>query len=194
MKWTPLLVLTAFATAAAAQQRTPVPIQQTLNDAVARERQAIVRYEAFAQQAEIEGYQGAASLFHACAMSEAVHLRRFTAEMNSRGLALPPDTAHPVKPGTTRDNLNAAAAAEIAERDGTYHDAIEVCNANGCPGVATLFDQTRDCEIEHANLCTEAEHKLEEMRQARTYFVCQHCGYTTSLKLGFCPLCRAMLT
>lgn len=193
MKWTALLFLTAFAAASAATERTPIPVQQALNDAVARERQAIARYEAFAVQAETEGYRGAASLFHAAAMSEAVHLRRFTALMKERGLPLPADATRSVRAGSTRDNLNDAAAAEIAERDKTYRDAIEVCTSNDCPDIAKLFDETRDGEVEHANLCADASRNLEAMKDAKTYAVCQHCGYTTTLRLGFCPLCRAPL-
>jgi rubrerythrin len=190
MKWTSLLFLTAFAAASAAAQRTPIQIQQALNDAVTRERQAIGRYEAFAVTAEAEGYGGIATLFHAASSSEAVHLRRFTALMDARGLAPPIEQARPVKAGSTRDNLNEAVLAEIAERDGAYREGIQACTSNHDAEAAKVFDETRDAEVEHANLCAEAGRKLEQMKDAKQYAVCEHCGYTTNLRLGFCPLCR----
>ena len=190
MKWTALLFLGAFTAASAATPRTPAPIQEALNDAVARERQAIARYQAFAVQAEADGYQGVAGLFRACARAETVHLRRFTVEMKQRGLTLPADDTHPVNVRSTRENLNDAATAEIAERDGAYHDAISTSEANDCPDLAKMFDQTRDVEVEHANLCAEAARNLETMKEPKEYAVCARCGYTTALHLGFCPLCR----
>jgi len=190
MKWTSLLFLIALGAASAAEQRTPYAVQQALNDAVVRERQAIARYEAFAVKAEAEGYGGVASLFHAAASSEAVHLRRFTAMMKERGLTPPLDPARPVTVGSTRENLTAAVAAELAERDGAYREAIEACTTNRDAEAAKVFDQTRDAEVEHANLCTEAARNLEQMKAPKEYEVCPRCGYTSSLRLGFCPLCR----
>ena len=113
--------------------------------------------------------------------------------MKVRGLEVPAGRTHPVNARSTGDNLNDAAAAEIAERDGVYHDAIRICTENDCPDVRQVFDQTRDGEVEHANLCLEASRNLEAMKQAKDYAVCPRCGYTTALKLGFCPLCRATM-
>ena len=71
-----------------------------------------------------------------------------------------------------------------------YREAIETCNLHSATEVAKLFDQTRDSEVEHANLCTTASRDLESMKEAKTFYVCGTCGYTTDVKLPFCPACQ----
>lgn len=190
MNWMSLLFV-LFAAAQPAEQTTCAQVQKALNDAIARERLAIVRYEAFAAKAEAEGYAGVAKLFHAGASSEAIHLRRFSTLMKERGLPLPAEEALHVEAGPTAKNLDDAIFAELAERDGAYREAIETCTVNRDSNALKVFDQTRDAEVEHANLCKDAVNHLEQMKTSdKEYLVCSHCGYTTDLRLGFCPLCR----
>jgi len=176
----------------AAEQRTPFGVQRVLTNAVIGERQAIARYNAFAVKAEEEGYLGAAELFRAAARAESIHLRRFTALMIERNLAVPAEGAVKVDVESTRDNLHNAVLAENAERDGAYIFAIRTANDDHDAGVAKVFDETRDAEVEHANLCTDALRHLDDMKAAREYYVCEHCGYTTNVRLPLCPSCRDM--
>ncbi|HKB78580.1 MAG TPA: ferritin family protein [Thermoanaerobaculia bacterium] len=191
MKRTLLFLVAVAAAASVSGQRTPFQVQQALSDAVVRERQAIARYDAYAARADSDGYAGAASLFRAAAKSEAVHLRRFTELMTARGVTPPVEQASAVHPGTTRQNLAQACEAEQSERDGAYRDAINACMTNRDDEAAKVFDQTRDAEVEHLNLCAAAGRDLEAMRQARQYVVCDHCGYVSEIRLGFCPICRS---
>ena len=174
----------------AAEQRTPFGVQRVLTSAVIGERQAIARYNAFAVKAEEEGYLGAAALFRAAAKAESIHLRRFTALMVERNLAVPAEGAVKVDAGSTRENLRDALLAENAERDGSYIFAIRTANDDNDPGVAKVFDETRDAEVEHGNLCNEALRHLDDMKTAHEYYVCEHCGYTTNVRLPLCPSCR----
>jgi len=176
----------------AAEQRTPFGVQRVLTNAVIGERQAIARYNAFAVKAEEEGYLGAAELFRAAARAESIHLRRFTALMIERNLAVPAEGAVKVDVESTRDNLHNAVLAENAERDGAYIFAIRTANDEHDAGVAKVFDETRDAEVEHANLCADALRHLDDMKAAREYYVCEHCGYTTNVRLPLCPSCRDM--
>ncbi len=78
---------------------------------------------------------------------------------------------------------------EQGERDSTYLYAINACNEAKDAVASKVFDTTRDAEVEHANLAA-ALRNMESMRTAREYYVCEHCGYTTEVKLPLCPSCR----
>jgi rubrerythrin len=174
----------------AAEQRTPFGVQRVLTNAVIGERLAIARYNAFALKAQEEGYVGAAELFRAAARAEAIHLRRFTALMVERNLALPAEEAEKVDVGSTRENLRTAFLAENAERDGAYLYAIRTANEDQDIPVAKVFDETRDAEVEHGNLCNEALRHLDDMKAPHEYYVCERCGYTSYIRLPLCPSCR----
>jgi rubrerythrin len=191
MKWAVLVLAILFPVIAlAAEGRAPFGIQRVLNNAVLGERRAIARYDAYAIKADDEGYPGAASLFRACAKAESIHLRRFTALMVERNLEVPPETPVKVDVGSTRDNLQNAFAAETAERDSVYLYAIRTANDDHDEAVAKTFDETRDVEVEHANLCADALRNLADMKTPHEYYVCERCGYTTNLRLPLCPSCR----
>jgi rubrerythrin len=176
--------------AVAALFATPFPVQKALTNAVNNERAAVARYEAFAAKAEDEGYLGAASLFRACAKAERVHLQRFVGLMTARDVAPPSEAAPKIAVGSTRENLQAAIMLEQGARDSVYLYAISVCNEAKDEVASHVFDTTRDAEVEHANLEAAAMRNLESMRHPREYYVCEHCGYTTEIKLPLCPSCR----
>jgi len=168
----------------------PFKVRITLEKALANEREAIARYDAFAAKAMEEGYAGAASLFRACARAESVHAERFAEALTERGLEVPP--APPQQPvvGTTIENLRAAAAAEAGERDGIYREALEVAAEFKDAQLKRVFDQTRDTEIEHANLIVAAMRNPDGLKTAKPLYVCGQCGYTTDIELPMCALCR----
>ncbi len=185
-----ILMFVALPLVAAADQPLPSDVRVTIEKAIANERQAVVRYNAFAEKAEQEGYPGAASLFRAMAQGENVHAKRFAEVLQAHGIAVPPESDN-YKPmvGSTATNLRTAATNETAERDGMYRDAIIACEKSGDSATAKIFDQTRDVEVEHANLCTNASHNLESLKTAKTYYICDLCGYTTDVRLPLCPDC-----
>ena len=171
---------------------TPLPreVRDVLQGSLIRERETVARYEAFARKADEEGYRGAAALFRAQAQAERTHAQRFTALLRANDIPVPPEETYTPNVGTTDDNLSTAAAAERAERDGDYRDAVETCKLHGREDIAKVFDQTRDSEVEHANLCNAAARNLDSMKQPKTFYVCGKCGYTTDVNLPFCPACQ----
>jgi len=185
-----LLLLPLSLTFLGAAQKTSTDVRRALTNAIVNERTAIARYNAYAEKAQAEGYIGVADLFRATVKAETIHLARFTAIMNTRGLDLPSETTRPVIVGTTSENLRAAIAAETAERDDVYRSAYNTAMDAGDSEVAQIFDQTRDVETEHANLEVAAAHDLDSMKQPHTYKVCEICGYTTDVSFPVCPLCR----
>ena len=184
------IVLAAVATASAGEKSTSPKVRGILERALVNEREAVARYEAFAQKATEEGYLGAASLFRAAAHAEGIHARRFEAAMIDRGINVPPPAQFKIDTGSTAENLRAAGVAETQERDGIYREAVNAAAESKDDVLMTMFDQTRDTEVEHANLMLNASHHLDQMKEAKTYFVCDHCGYTTDIDLPLCALCR----
>ncbi|HEX7193061.1 MAG TPA: ferritin family protein [Thermoanaerobaculia bacterium] len=190
MRKLPILTLFVAAGLLAADKPLAPFVRKALTSAVYGEKAAAARYDAFAVKADQEGYPGAAALFRACAKAERIHLARFEAVLQSRGVQ--PSNETPTSPsvGSTRENLRTAAAAEQTERDGTYKDACDICTSARDEETAKLFDITRDVETEHANLCSNAMHNLDELKSPKSFYVCGHCGYTTDVRLPLCPLCR----
>lgn len=165
-------------------------VTRSLLAALQNERAAEARYEAFAARATEEGYLGVAALFHAEAKAERVHASRFEKFLQSRGINTP--VAGPPQPtvNSTGDNLRYAINAEKQERDDTYLAAFNEAQSAGDEEAAKLFDTTRDTETEHLNLDNDASRNLSKMKEAKAYYVCPDCGYTTEVKLPFCPSCR----
>jgi rubrerythrin len=174
----------------AATNPLPREVREVLQRALVNEREVAARYEVFARKAEEEGYRGAAALFRAQAQAERTHGERFAAVLREHDAAVPAEKELSPAAGTTAENLRTAAAAEKLERDGAYREAIETCNLYGAAEVAKVFDQTRDSEVEHGNLCNAAARDLDSMKEPKTFYVCGKCGYTTDVKLPFCPSCQ----
>jgi rubrerythrin len=186
-----LFALLLMVSAAVAAEGLRAEVRMIVEKALAGERDAIARYEAFAVKAEEEGYPGAASLFRAAARGEKAHANRFARILKQHGHNVPEGTGHHPLVGDTADNLRTAAAAEVAERDGIYREAVETCRLHKADDLAKIFDQTRDSEVEHNNLCQAAARNLESMKQDKRYYVCNECGYTTDVKLPLCAACRS---
>ena len=165
-------------------------VTRSLLTALQNERAAAARYDAFALRADEEGYRGAAALFRAEAKAERVHASRFQNFLESRGIDTPVADAPKPAVGSTSDNLRYAINAEKQERDDSYLSAYNDALGAGDNEAAKLFDTTRDAETEHLNLDSDASRNLSKMKESRSYYVCPDCGYTTEVKLPFCPSCR----
>jgi len=185
-----ILAVLSIALGAIAATALSREVRGVLQNALTSERETVARYELFARKADEEGYRGAAALFRAQAQAERTHAERFAGLLRANEIPLPPEQTFTPNVGTTAENLRTAAAAERAERDGAYRDAIETCNLHGAADIAKVFDQTRDSEVEHANLCATAARDLESMKEPKEFYVCGKCGYTTDVRLPFCPACQ----
>jgi len=168
----------------------PFRMRQVLERSLLNEREAVARYEAYAQKATEEGYLGAASLFRAAARAEGVHAERFAEALRERGVEVSPAPAFHPTVGTTAENLRGASMAELQERDTMYRDAIDAARDAKDQALLTVFDQTRDTEVEHANLLAAALRQLDQFKSGKTYYVCDRCGYTTDFAMPLCALCR----
>lgn len=168
----------------------PFRVQNVLQRSLQNERDAVAKYEACALKATEEGYAGAAALFRAAARAEGVHAKRIAEAMTARGIAVPDAAPHQGAIGSTADNLRAAAVAETQERDTTYKEALAAAQEARDEALVTLFDHTRDTEVEHANLFNAAMRQLDQYKEPKHFYVCDECGYTTDVDLPLCALCR----
>jgi rubrerythrin len=164
---------------------------QNLQSALNGERNAHSRYLAFAEKANQEGYGAVASLFRAAAAAEEVHGNNH--EQTIRDLGGTPDAkleSPEVK--STRENLEAAIKGESYEYQAMYPGFIDEARKDRyVPAIVTLT-QAKNTEVEHARLFSEALNNFDALKgsQARTYYVCTVCGFTTvDLNFEKCKNC-----
>ena len=155
------------------------------------ENNAHVRYLAFAEKADQEGYGEVASLFRAAAKAEKIHAANHGAVIKKLGGTPRANIETPIVK-STRENLEAAIKGESYERDTMYPEFLKQARAEGNRDAVQTFNYAKTAEAEHAKLYSEALNNLPKLKgsKAKNYFVCTVCGYTTS-KLDFskCPSC-----
>jgi len=155
------------------------------------ESNAHARYLAFAEKADQEGYGEVASLFRAAAKAEEVHAANHAAVIKKLGGTPQAKIETPVVK-STQENLEAAIKGESYERDTMYPEFLKQARAEGNRDAVQTFNYAKTAEAEHAKLYSEALNNLPNLKgsQAKDYFVCTVCGYTTS-KVDFskCPSC-----
>lgn len=149
-----------------------------LQTAYSGERNAHVRYVAFAQKADEEGYGEVASLFRAAARAEEIHQVNHATVIRGMHAAPRGIVEFPVVK-STRENLLTAAKAEAYEREIMYPAFIEQAEAEHNWNATRTFDLARKAEVQHFNLFTNVLTSLENGWEiSRTYYVCTVCGYT----------------
>jgi rubrerythrin len=185
-----IVAVLSVSLSSAGQGNATFTVRHTLDRAYHNEREAAAKYEVFAQKADEEGYPGAANLFRAAARAELVHAKRFEKAMKDRGIPIPEIGEVNPDIGGTADNLRRSASLELQERDVMYHDALAAAKEARDDALFKVFDQTRDTEVEHANLMSAAARQMEQMKTDKPYYVCDDCGYTTDVELPMCALCR----
>lgn len=190
MKRTIVLAVAVSLCVAAAAYGVPQRTLDNLQAAYNGESSAHARYVAFATQADKEGYARAAALFRAAAKAEEIHAANHAAAIRALGATPQARIAHS-EAKTTCENLRTAIEGEVYERDVMYPRFLEVARAENVAGAVKSFNYALHAEAGHAQLYTDAEKNIEQMKAAGgKYFVCSLCGYTVE-KLDFkrCPNC-----
>lgn len=153
------------------------------------ESNASARYAEFAKKAEAEGYLAIASLFRATSKAEEIHARNH-AEVIRKMNAEPKAVIETTVVKSTTENLLAAIDGEVYERDVMYPEFIKNARQNKESAAIRTFAFALETEAEHARLFQHAVKNLEQMRSARTWYVCQVCGYTVqTLNFVRCLVC-----
>ncbi len=144
------------------------------------ESQANRKYLAFAEKAQLEGFEEVAKLFRAAAEAETVHALAHFKEMGS------------VR--NTEKNLKAAIQGETSEFTEMYPKMIKAAEKDGKKGAKVSFKRANQVEEVHAGLYKKALESVKAGKdlEKEDLFVCQVCGNTVEGKAPeICPICGA---
>ena len=170
---------------------------QNLLTAFEGESNAHAKYTAFAVKADEDGLHGAASLFRAAARAEQIHATNHARVIRLLGGHAECEI-HPVEIQGTLENLKTALAGEQYEIDTMYPGFIAEATAQKNTSAIRTLTGAMEAEKTHARLYTEAIALLEDgksdswIAQARDFYVCPVCGYTSESEEEHerCPVCN----
>jgi len=168
--------------------------ESNLKSAYGGESQAHMRYLAWADKAERDGFPSVARLFRAISYAEQVHATsHFTVLRNQVGDATV--TAGAVfGNGPTAQNLNGAIGGEEFEIAEMYPAYIAVANMQGEDSAARSFEWALAAEKQHAALYKEAKVAVVAGNDLdiAVVNVCPRCGHTVVGDApDECPICGA---
>jgi rubrerythrin len=152
---------------------------KNMQDAFAGESQAHVKYMAFAERAEREGFANVARLFRAASYSEQMH-----ATNHLRVLGL----------GKTLENLEAALGGETYEITSMYPQFIEASIADEEKRAQGSMADAIAAEQVHATLYAQAKEAVAGGKDTEVgdIHVCGVCGFTMEGEApDKCPVCGA---
>jgi rubrerythrin len=148
---------------------------ENLEQAFAGESQASIRYLAFAEQADREGYPAVARLFRAAARAEMYHALSHLKAMGSVQ--------------ATMDNLKTAIDGETYESKKMYPAMVQDAVAEGELEARHSLEYAMSIEMIHAKLFKKAQEDPAANPDG-VYYVCPVCGNTV---VGHppkkCPYC-----
>jgi len=148
--------------------------------AFAGESQAHIKYLAFANVAEREGFGNIARLFRAVSFAEQAHATAHLRVLDGVG--------------DTVKNLGAALGGENFEVDEMYPAYIAVAKLQEEKRAQTAMERAMDAEKVHAQLYARAKESAEAKQDfdLSAIYVCEVCGWTVEgVAPDKCPLCGA---
>jgi rubrerythrin len=154
--------------------------EQNLLKAFAGESQARNRYTYFASAARKEGFEQIANFFIETAENEKEHAKLFFKHLEGGDVEI--TASYPAgRIGTTKENLEAAAAGENMEWTMIYSDFAKTARDEGFPEVATTFEQIAKVEKFHESryrkLINNVSNGEAFKKKASTKWHCINCGY-----------------
>jgi rubrerythrin len=170
---------------------------QNLLTAFEGESNAHAKYTAFAVKADTDGFKGAASLFRAAARAEQIHAANHARVIKQLG-GNATCVIHPVEVKTTLENLKTALNGEKYEVDTMYPGFLEEATERKNTAAIRTFHGALEAEKTHARLYAEAIALLVAgtkdswIGEARDFYVCPVCGYTSETEEEHerCPVCN----
>lgn len=119
--------------------------ESNLKAAFAFESQTHLRYEYFAQKADIEGYSEVAAMFRSAAAGEFSHAQGHLELLETCG---DPITELPI--GDTPECLSSAVSGETRESAESYPEMARIARQEGFEDIAAWFDILTKAEKKHA--------------------------------------------
>jgi rubrerythrin len=172
---------------------------QNLLAAFEGESNAHAKYTAFAAKADTDGLHGAASLFRAAARAEQIHAANHARVIGILGGQAACEI-HPAEVKSTLENLKAALNGERYEIDTMYPGFLEEATERKNTAAIRTFHGALEAEKTHARLYAEAiallvaGKKDSWIGEARDFYVCPVCGYTSETEEEHerCPVCNCL--
>ncbi|MEF9983489.1 MAG: rubrerythrin family protein [Oscillospiraceae bacterium] len=155
--------------------------EQNLREAFAGESQARNKYSYFASAARKEGYEQFAAIFEETANNEKEHAKMWFKLLNGIG--------------STKENLQSAAAGENFEWTDMYDRMAKEAKAEGFDSIAFLFEGVAKVEREHEERYKKLLANLEEdvvfQKGDEVVWICRNCGHIHTGKTApkVCPVC-----
>ncbi len=152
--------------------------EKSLSEAFAGESQAHMKYLAFSDVAEKEGFKNVAKIFKAIAYAEQVH-----ATNHAKNLELI---------GSTTDNLEAAIGGETFEVEEMYPAYDAIAKLQEEKGAEKSIHYAIEAEKGHAEIYKKAKDAVANGNdiEAEEVYVCPVCGYThIGTPPDSCPVC-----
>lgn len=170
--------------------------EENLLKAFAGESQARSRYTIYASQAQKDGYEQIAAIFHLTAEQELEHAKRFYKLLDG-GMATIHNATYPAGVISSTDkNLIAAAEGEHDEWENLYASFAETAHAEGFQKVALAFKFVAEVEKEHERRYLKLLGRLTDgdffRRDGEIVWQCRNCGYVVKAKMApkLCPSCE----
>jgi len=154
--------------------------EDNLKAAFAGESQAHMRYLAFADKAEKEGFPNVARLFRAISFAEQAHA---TSHLRTLGGI-----------GSTVENLGEAIGGETYEVEEMYPSFLAVAELQGEKSAQRSMNYALEAEKIHAAMYQQARQAVQAGQDVAlgTVYICEVCGYTVEGQVpDRCPICNA---
>ncbi|HDH53566.1 MAG TPA: rubrerythrin family protein [Nitrospirae bacterium] len=169
--------------------------EQNLLKAFAGESQARNRYTYSASAAKKEGYEQIAAFFLETAENEKEHAKVFFNYLEGGDLEI--TAAYPAGiTGSTKENLDHAAAGENLEWTTLYADFEKTARDEGFPEIAESFKQIARVEKFHESRYRKLSSNIQDgtvfKKEAGTKWHCRNCGYVHEgvEAPDMCPACK----
>lgn len=168
--------------------------ETNLMAAFAGESQARNKYTYFASKAKEEGYVQMSLIFEESANQEKEHAKRLFKLMEG-GTTTITGTFPAGVIGTTRQNLDEAAAGENYEWKEMYPGFAKVAREEGYDAIATIFESIAVAERQHAKryeaLAANIDAGTVFKKEAPVIWRCINCGYLYEGESApkACPAC-----
>lgn len=168
--------------------------ERNLLTAFAGESIARTMYTLYANQAAKEGYPALSDLFEETAEHERVHAKRFLKLLEGRTEPTPVAIST-ASPGSTIENLEAAAGGEHGEWSDLYPGFARTAREEGQEVAAILFMALAVAERHHEERFAQVLHRLKNgtlyRREQPVKWHCRKCGYVHegTEAPGNCPGC-----
>ena len=170
-----------------------VTTADNIQTAYLAEMQAKARYNAFAVKADAEGYKAVAVLFRATAASQDVLIKKHAGMLQKLVRSVPDQLLMAPEVKSTKENLEAALAADIGPKNTRYAAFAKQAEADKNTGAMYGFKGAIAAETEYVKYFKLALADLNGWKaEGKTFAVCEVCSF---LVMGpppaTCPVCSA---